>query len=64
VIDVITRIEMRARRAASAWLGDVAFDEAVRSLSHHACAGRCGPMTIATLLANTVRAKMQHGWSP
>ena len=54
---------MRPASAATAWSGDVAFDEAVEVAGAITpVPGGVGPMTIAMLLQNTVRGfKAQHG---
>ncbi|PKO23420.1 MAG: bifunctional methylenetetrahydrofolate dehydrogenase/methenyltetrahydrofolate cyclohydrolase FolD [Chloroflexi bacterium HGW-Chloroflexi-1] len=64
VIDVgINRIADATRKSGSRLVGDVAFDEAVEVAGAITpVPGGVGPMTIAMLLTNTVRAfKMQHG---
>jgi methylenetetrahydrofolate dehydrogenase (NADP+)/methenyltetrahydrofolate cyclohydrolase len=65
VIDVgINRIEDPSTKSGSRLIGDVAFAEAVQVAGAITpVPGGVGPMTIAMLLANTVRAfKMQHGF--
>ena len=64
VIDVgINRIEDPTKKSGFRLVGDVAFDEAVEVAGAITpVPGGVGPMTIAMLLTNTVRAfKMQHG---
>jgi len=64
VIDVgINRIEDPSKKSGFRLVGDVAFDEAVQVAGWLTpVPGGVGPMTIAMLLANTVRAfKLQHG---
>jgi methylenetetrahydrofolate dehydrogenase (NADP+) / methenyltetrahydrofolate cyclohydrolase len=64
VIDVgINRIEDPSKKSGFRLVGDVAFDEAVQVAGYITpVPGGVGPMTIAMLLANTVRGfKMQHG---
>ncbi len=64
VIDVgINRIEDPSKKSGFRLVGDVAFDEAVQVAGWITpVPGGVGPMTIAMLLANTVRAfKLQHG---
>ena len=64
VIDVgINRIADATRKSGSRLVGDVAFDEAVEVAGAITpVPGGVGPMTIAMLLTNTVRAfKLQHG---
>jgi len=64
VIDVgINRIEDPSKKSGFRLIGDVAFAEAVEVAGAITpVPGGVGPMTIAMLLANTVRGfKMQHG---
>ncbi len=64
VIDVgINRVEDPTKKSGFRLVGDVAFDEAVEVAGYITpVPGGVGPMTIAMLLTNTVRAfKMQHG---
>jgi 5,10-methylene-tetrahydrofolate dehydrogenase/methenyl tetrahydrofolate cyclohydrolase len=64
VIDVgINRIEDPTKKSGFRLVGDVAFNEAVEVAGYITpVPGGVGPMTIAMLLANTVRAfKLQHG---
>jgi methylenetetrahydrofolate dehydrogenase (NADP+)/methenyltetrahydrofolate cyclohydrolase len=58
VIDVgINRVEDAASERGYRLVGDVAFDEvAKKAAAITAVPGGVGPMTIATLLANTLRA--------
>lgn len=64
VIDVgINRIDDPTKKSGFRLVGDVAFNEAVEVAGHITpVPGGVGPMTIAMLLTNTVRAfKLQHG---
>ena len=64
VIDVgINRIEDSSTKSGSRLVGDVCFEEAVQVAGAITpVPGGVGPMTIAMLLSNTVRAfKLQHG---
>ncbi len=64
VIDVgINRIEDPTKKSGFRLVGDVAFNEAIEVAGYITpVPGGVGPMTIAMLLANTVRAfKLQHG---
>jgi methylenetetrahydrofolate dehydrogenase (NADP+) / methenyltetrahydrofolate cyclohydrolase len=64
VIDVgINRVEDPSAKSGSRLIGDVAFAEAVQVAGAITpVPGGVGPMTIAMLLTNTVRAfKLQHG---